>query len=150
MNDDKDDNYSEITPSPSSKDQSKYNNTKLPQESTSRGMLDDRAHNLYPDKKMKKENKIDYKFNEANTIAQIKRYVDGTYERHYGYGQYQATDMIIDAGHGEGFCIGNIMKYAMRYGKKNNKSQVDLLKIIHYTLIALYLNQEDCKDNDSR
>ena len=38
---------------------------------------------------MKEKNKIEYKFNEANTIAQIKRYIDGTYKRHYGYGQYQ-------------------------------------------------------------
>ena len=29
--------------------------------------------------------------------------------------------MIIDAGHGEGFCVGNIMKYAMRCGKKGRK-----------------------------
>ena len=46
---------------------------------------------------------MEYKFNEKNTIEQIKRYVDSTYERHYGYGKYQATDMIIDAGYGEGF-----------------------------------------------
>ena len=80
---------------------------------------------------------MEYKFNEENTIKQIKRYIDKTYERHYADGKYQATDMIVDAGHGEGFCIGNIMKYAMRYGKKNNKSQVDLLKIIHYAIILL-------------
>ena len=86
---------------------------------------------------MKEKDKIDYKFNEANTIAQIKRYVDKTYEKHYGYGQYQATDMIIDSNHGEGFCIGNIMKYAMRYGKKNGKDYQDLLKIIHYAIILL-------------
>ena len=54
-----------------------------------------------------------YKFNEGNIIQQIHRYVDGTYERHYAQGKYQATDMIIDAGHGKGFCMGNIMKYAM-------------------------------------
>ena len=86
---------------------------------------------------------MEYKFNEKNIIQQIQRYVDGTYERHYAQGQYQATDMIIDAGHGEGFCIGNIMKYAMRYGKKNGKSESDLLKIIHYALIALYLNDKE-------
>jgi hypothetical protein len=84
-----------------------------------------------------------YKFNEGNIIQQIHRYVDGTYERHYAQGKYQATDMIIDAGHGEGFCIGNIMKYAMRYGKKEGKSQKDLLKIIHYALIALHLNDKE-------
>ena len=83
---------------------------------------------------------INYKFNEKNTIEQIKRYVDSTYERHYGYGKYQATDMIIDAGHGEGFTVGNIMKYAMRYGKKDNK-KAELYKIIHYSIIALYLEE---------
>ena len=55
--------------------------------------------------------------------------------------------MIIDAGHGEGFCVGNIMKYAMRYGKKDGKSQKDLLKIIHYALIALHLNQEETEND---
>ena len=80
---------------------------------------------------------MNYKFNEENTIQQIKRYIDQTYDRHYANGKYQATDMIIDAGHGEGFCIGNIMKYAMRYGKKNGKNNDDLLKIIHNTIIVL-------------
>ena len=93
---------------------------------------------------------MEYKFDEKQNLLGLQGYIDQTYSEHYANGKYQATDMIIDAGHGEGFCIGNIMKYAMRYGKKNNKSQVDLLKIIHYTLIALYLNQEDCKDNDNR
>jgi hypothetical protein len=50
--------------------------------------------------------------------------------------------MIIDAGYGEGFCIGNIMKYAMRYGKKDNK-RLELLKIIHYAIIALHIEEEN-------
>ena len=84
--------------------------------------------------------RINYKFNEKNIIKQIQRYVDGTYERHYAQGKYQATDMIIDAGHGKGFCMGNIMKYAMRCGKKeNNSTQAELYKIIHYAIIALYM-----------
>tara|TARA_R100001463_G_scaffold28474_1_gene65260 strand:- start:216 stop:494 length:279 start_codon:yes stop_codon:yes gene_type:complete len=92
---------------------------------------------------------MNYKFNEENTIQQIKRYIDQTYDRHYANGKYQATDMIIDAGHGEGFCIGNIMKYAMRYGKKNGKNQGDLLKIIHYAIIAIHLWEQDQRsDND--
>ena len=55
-----------------------------------------------------------YKFNEDNTIEQIKRYVDKTYEQHYAAGKQQATEMVIDAGHGDGFCMGNIIKYAIR------------------------------------
>ena len=78
---------------------------------------------------------MEYKFNEANTIEQIKRYVDKTYERHYGYGKYQATDMIFDSGYGEGFCLGNIMKYAMRYKRKEEGYLLDMKKLIHYAII---------------
>ena len=83
---------------------------------------------------------MEYKFNEKNIVDQIQRYIDGTYERHYAHGKYQATDMIIDSGHGEGFCMGNIMKYAMRCGKKEGTDKEDdLLKIIHYAIIAIHL-----------
>ncbi len=87
---------------------------------------------------------MSYKFNEDNILQQIEKYVDNTYERHYAGGKYQATDMIIDSGHGEGFCMGNIMKYAMRCGKKDGSNkQEDLLKIIHYAIIAIYLGDTD-------
>ena len=89
---------------------------------------------------------MEYKFNENINLHLLKQYVENTYKEHYAHSKYQATDMIIDAGHGEGFCIGNIMKYAMRYGKKNGKSEKDLLKIMHYALIALYLNKEEQND----
>ena len=85
---------------------------------------------------------IKYKFNEDKILKDIKDYMDLTYNQHYGNGKYQATDMIIDSGHGEGFCIGNIMKYAMRYGKKDGKNIKDLQKIIHYAIINIYLEQE--------
>ena len=89
---------------------------------------------------------MDYKFDENINLHLLKQYVENTYKEHYAHSKYQATDMIIDAGHGEGFCVGNIMKYAMRYGKKNGKSEKDLLKIMHYALIALYLNNEEQND----
>ena len=84
-----------------------------------------------------------YKFKEDEIIRNIRTYVDRTYEQHYSNGKYQATDMILAAGHGEGFCIGNIMKYAMRYGKKHGNNPNDLLKIIHYAIISLYLNTKE-------
>jgi|TARA_R110000823_G_scaffold267284_1_gene387295 hypothetical protein len=84
---------------------------------------------------------MDYKFEEDVTLSNLKDYIDSTYDQHYASGKYQATDMIVDAGFGEGFCIGNIMKYAMRYGKKDDKNK-ELLKIIHYAMIALYINDQ--------
>jgi len=85
---------------------------------------------------------IKYKFNEDKILQEIKAYIDSTYDQHYSQGKYQATDMIIDAGHGEGFSIGNIMKYAMRCGKKDEKKK-ELLKIIHYGIIGLYVEENN-------
>ena len=90
--------------------------------------------------------KIDYKYNEGNTLAELKEYINSTYDEHYSKNKFQATEFIIDAGHGEGFCIGNIMKYAQRYGKKDGKNRKDLLKVIHYAIIALHINDIDDTD----
>lgn len=83
-----------------------------------------------------------YKFNEDKILKDIKSYIDSTYNQHYANGKYQATDMIIDSGHGEGFSIGNIMKYAMRCGKKDEKKK-ELMKIVHYAIIALYIEENN-------
>ena len=80
------------------------------------------------------------KFNEHAILEEVDNYIADTYGLHYGKGKYQATYMIIDAGHGEGFCIGNIMKYAMRCGKKDDKEK-ELFKIIHYAIIAIYIER---------
>jgi hypothetical protein len=84
-----------------------------------------------------------YKFNEDKIIKQIQNHIDDTYNQHYANRKYQATDMILDAGHGEGFVMGNIIKYAMRYGKKKGHNDLDLYKIIHYAIIAIHLNYQD-------
>ena len=82
--------------------------------------------------------KISYKFNENKLIQELQTYIDATYSQHYASDKYQATDVIIDSGHGEGFALGNIMKYAKRYGNKEGKNRKDLLKILHYAIIMLY------------
>ena len=94
-----------------------------------------------------KKSKIDYKYNEDNTLAELNEYINSTYDEHYSKNKFQATEFIIDAGHGEGFCIGNIMKYAQRYGKKDGKNRKDLLKVIHYAIIALHINYMENDDS---
>ena len=85
---------------------------------------------------------MNYKFKEDQLLQLIRQHIDDTYNEHYSNGKYQATDMIIDAGHGEGFSIGNIMKYAMRCGKKDEKRK-ELMKIIHYGIIGLYVEDSN-------
>jgi hypothetical protein len=87
--------------------------------------------------------KIEYKYNEDAALKELQKYIDSTYDEHYSKSKFQATEFIIDGGHGEGFCIGNILKYAQRYGKKNGKDKRDLLKVIHYGIIALYINETE-------
>ena len=94
--------------------------------------------------------KINYKYNEGKTLAELKEYIDSTYDEHYSKNRFQATEFIIDGGHGEGFCIGNIMKYAQRYGQKDGKNRRDLLKVIHYGIIALYINEMEESENETK
>lgn len=82
--------------------------------------------------------KINYKYNEDELILELAHYINKTYSQHYSQNNFQATEFIIDSGHGEGFCIGNILKYAQRYGKKNGYDRKDLFKVIHYALMALH------------
>ena len=78
-----------------------------------------------------------YKFSEAEILFDIQSYIDDTYSSHYAQAPKQATELIIENGHGEGFCIGNIIKYAQRYGKKDGHNKNDLMKVIHYAIIQL-------------
>ena len=86
-----------------------------------------------------------YEFKEDVVLDDLKKYIDSTYSKHYSQGKLQATEIIFDAEHGVGFCIGNIMKYAQRYGKKNGFDDRDLYKIVHYAIILLgqKLKEED-------
>lgn len=95
--------------------------------------------------------KIDFRFEEDDTIRELYDYVASTYNAHYsGKKNLQATDLIIDAGHGTGFCVGNIIKYAKRYGKKGDGEQAkkDVMKILHYALILAYVHKVDYEGED--
>ena len=88
---------------------------------------------------------IEYKFNEGDLIQEVKDYVDATYDEHYATGKIQATESIIDDGHGTGFCMGNVGKYGRRYGKKGETPaewRKDLMKVIHYSLIQLFIHDK--------
>jgi len=81
---------------------------------------------------------IRYKFNEKEKINKVLKYITSTYDKHYAKGAKQATETIQDAGYLEGFCLGNIIKYAQRYGKKEGEARNhNLMKIIHYAVILM-------------
>jgi hypothetical protein len=96
---------------------------------------------------MAKKTEIDYKYSEDRILEELKAYVDKTYGEHYAKNKFQATEFIIDGGHGEGFALGNILKYTQRYGKKAGKNRADLMKVVHYAIIALHVHDLGLDDD---
>ena len=90
-------------------------------------------------------NIIDYKFGENKYLQELREYIDSTYHGHYSTNKFQSTEVIIARGHGTGFCMGNVDKYANRYGKKGTREDArkDLLKVIHYALLQLHVHDSE-------
>lgn len=87
--------------------------------------------------------KPDYKYREDEILEEIRTYIDSTYGEHYVHDEANIeTGQLILANpeRGLGFCIGNVIKYADRYGKKNGFNRKDLLKVVHYAVMALSIN----------
>ena len=85
--------------------------------------------------------KSSHTFNENQVLGRAGEYISTTYKKHYAQGSIQATEFINANGLGEGFCLGNIIKYVQRYGKKGKgykERERDLFKIIHYAVILLH------------
>lgn len=82
----------------------------------------------------------DYKFGEDQYLEELKVYIDTTYKSHYAQSKFQATEVIIDLGHGAGFMMGNVLKYAQRYGHKAGKNRQDILKVLHYAIMMLHVH----------
>lgn len=114
-------------------------------ESDTLGLQEDKAYNT------SMSDGIKYKFNEDKLLSDLKEYIDKTYSGHYSKNKFQSTEFIIDCGHGMGFTLGNVLKYAQRYGKKQGYNRDDLMKILHYALIALHVhddtNESETKEN---
>jgi hypothetical protein len=92
-----------------------------------------------------------FKFKEDQYLDEILAYIKATYGEHYSQNKFQSTEVIIDRGHGTGFCMGNIDKYSNRYGKKGKfpeEWRKDIVKVIHYAIIQLYIHDLEHKRNE--
>lgn len=86
---------------------------------------------------------VNYKFNEGALIDELQYYIDSTYDKHYG-GKIQTSEIMLDRDRGLEFFLGNIDKYSLRYGKKGSidDQRNDLMKIAHYSILALYAHDK--------
>lgn len=78
-----------------------------------------------------------WKYREDEILKEIQEYLGGTYNAHYTSkeSKTQTLDLIESIGDAEAFCRSNAIKYLSRFGKKNGKSRLDILKAIHYCVL---------------
>ena len=97
------------------------------------------------------ENRIDlnidnengfWKYEEDVILKEIRDYLGGTYKSHYAgeESKVQTLDLIDSIGDAEAFCRSNAIKYLSRFGKKNGKSKLDILKAIHYCILLYHFS----------
>lgn len=81
-----------------------------------------------------------WKYEEDKTLKEIEEYLKSTYHSHYTSvsSKTQTLDLIESIGDAEAFTRSNAIKYLSRFGKKNGKSKMDILKAIHYCILLYH------------
>ena len=82
-----------------------------------------------------------WKYEEDVILKEIRDYLGGTYSAHYANdNKTQTLDLIDSIGDSEAFCRSNAIKYLSRFGKKEGKSKLDILKAIHYCILLYHFS----------
>ena len=85
-----------------------------------------------------------FKYDEIKNIEKVKQYIESTYHQHYvGEDGTQIQDLLNSIGIASKFCQGNAMKYIARYGRKNGRNEMDLMKAIHYILLMIHFSKSE-------
>ena len=83
-----------------------------------------------------------WKYREDEILKELRDYLSGTYRSHYTSqeSKTQTLDLIEGIGDAEAFCRSNAIKYLSRFGKKDGKSKLDILKAIHYCVLLYHFS----------
>ena len=82
-----------------------------------------------------------WKYSEDIILNELRDYLSGTYRAHYANdNKTQTLDLIDSIGDSEAFCRSNAIKYLSRFGKKDGKSKLDILKAIHYCILLYHFS----------
>ena len=82
-----------------------------------------------------------WKYEEDVILKELRDYLSATYRSHYSNdNKTQTLDLINSIGDAEAFCRSNAIKYLSRFGKKDGKSKLDILKAIHYCILLYHFS----------
>lgn len=106
---------------------------------TSSGCIDGVKTGFTPSEE---DRKSFWKYEEDKTLKELENYLIDTYRSHYTskVSKTQTMDLIESIGDAEPFSRSNAIKYLSRFGKKNGKSKLDLLKAMHYCILLYHFS----------
>ena len=82
---------------------------------------------------------FDWRYGEGEIFADLETHMKSTYTSHYtseNLEKIQTIDVFAHRGTLGSTSIDNAIKYLMRYGKKSGKNEKDLIKALHYLVLA--------------
>ena len=88
-----------------------------------------------------------WKYGEGSVLKDLETHIKATYSSHYSTANndIQTIDVFAYRGTLATTSIDNAIKYLMRYGKKKGKNETDLLKALHYIILAIGYEREEWK-----
>jgi hypothetical protein len=90
-------------------------------------------------------------FGEMAILGELQAYIRKTYGEHYAKDGVQAFALIAKRPQrGLNFALGNVLKYSDRFGEKDGMNRKDLLKVAHYSVLAIHCLDALEKANDPR
>ena len=78
-------------------------------------------------------------------LTDVKEYIESFRGNNYyaSVGGTEVLDLLRSEQMLESFGIGNIVKYVIRLGKKDVQKKEDMMKVFHYMIILLILEDPD-------
>ena len=88
---------------------------------------------------------LPYKYAEDRILADLGEYLERTYTQHYKTDKSEESslecfDAWIALGDSTPTFRNTALKYLWRYGKKAGSNKDDLMKVLHYTFMMLYVD----------
>jgi hypothetical protein len=79
-----------------------------------------------------------WRYGEGSVLDDLRSHIESTYTSHYTNknDEVQTLDVFAHRGTLGSTSIDNAIKYLMRYGKKDGKNEKDLIKAMHYLVLA--------------
>ena len=86
-----------------------------------------------------KKDAFAWRYGEGPILEALEAHLKSTYSSHYTNDKddIQTIDVFAYRGTLATTSIDNAIKYLMRYGKKNGKNEMDLIKAMHYLILAM-------------